>query len=345
MTSVPDDSATGTHVRTEREDHIDGAWDNRVRATEIAVQTGSPHYLAHFSHARFDFAADGLDRSPSSDHWPDRSPERRLKDFRRSSGRVVHAARTLDTRTESFRTGPLIRLVVQTEGGAVFCDAVVLQQYVVGISISALSGPGSEEGALPGAAAVHDGDLATGALAEELRRQVRLTPQNVGGNLKDALQRSSPTIEAFENTSAAMDLADPSGESVESLCKRAVTGTELHFVAFFDDQTCQLFADQFDEPAVRELSIDLSSRARRRMYLELGTQVPDRAGELGRAVQALVPGEVQRVVLDVERGAIYVYRLEGRRFLLGVTLDQEVVGTADRLMASLARRCRAKLKD
>lgn len=326
----------------DRAPHVDDAWMHRIGAAAHALNSGGVHYLAHYSHGCFDFAVHSVGRERADDHVPDRGLDQRRADYRRLGGRITFDARALDTRLESFRTGTLIRTVLQTDGGAVFCDSIVPQVYVVGIAVAPPTpGGGSEELGLPGAADLHEGDLVVGELATRIRQQIKLGPQRVGGDLGDAVAKTGLSTETFERLADELDLGEPEARpTLTNLCELAVDGTELHFVAYFAGEACQVFRDQLDAPNVRELSLELSARARRRMYLELGGQVPARAGELSRAVRSLIPGALQRMVLDVEQGAIYVYRLEGPRFLLGVSLDQKVVGTADRLMASLTRQSR-----
>ena len=115
-----------------------------------------------------------------------------------------------------------------------------------------------------------------------------------------------------------------------ALCRAAVNPVGLQYVAHFRDTALLSSTDRFDEKSLSHLFVRISPEARRRMYAELGAQVPARAVDLSQAVRTLLPSTLERVVLDVEQGAIFIHHLIGEEFLLGVTLSQNRVATADR---------------
>jgi hypothetical protein len=59
--------------------------------------------------------------------------------------------------------------------------------------------------------------------------------------------------------------------------------------------------------------------------------------KLNSEFRALDSGTLIRLVLDVERGALYYYVVhsESERFLVGVTLDQDMVHVTDRKLQTL----------
>jgi hypothetical protein len=78
---------------------------------------------------------------------------------------------------------------------------------------------------------------------------------------------------------------------------------------------------------------------RRRYYRELGEQLAEIRTRLGRVSAHMLSGRLKRVVLDVEQGAVYYFRVSSRVYLVGVTLHQPRVRTMDLRMAELAREC------
>ena len=94
--------------------------------------------------------------------------------------------------------------------------------------------------------------------------------------------------------------------------------------------------DCLDAPAIRHLFTQMTPEARRRNYFELAKRFKVLAEELGQLMRAAVNGRLVRIVLDVEQGAIFSYRLPGKSYMVGVTLVQSQVGDADQRMAKLA---------
>ncbi|GAB3932804.1 hypothetical protein GCM10027614_02650 [Micromonospora vulcania] len=80
---------------------------------------------------------------------------------------------------------------------------------------------------------------------------------------------------------------------------------------------------------------------RRDRYQRLAGDLSLLALQVGRDLRRAVAGDVARLVLDVEMGAVYYYRLSLDDYLVGVTLNQDLVARADEEMATLARRLTA----
>jgi hypothetical protein len=78
--------------------------------------------------------------------------------------------------------------------------------------------------------------------------------------------------------------------------------------------------------------------ARRKFYNDFAMELSNVVSTLGRLTRSSVGGRLFRLVLDVEQGAIFYYRLRVNDYLVGVTLDQDQVHVADDKMALLARR-------
>jgi hypothetical protein len=85
----------------------------------------------------------------------------------------------------------------------------------------------------------------------------------------------------------------------------------------------------------------MSVPARRRFYEGFAAELVALTGRLDRLVRAPLGGPLDRLVLDVEQGALVVRRLGPREHLVGVTVDQEQVAGAEDALAALTRDLRA----
>jgi hypothetical protein len=113
---------------------------------------------------------------------------------------------------------------------------------------------------------------------------------------------------------------------------------DLHRVALFSADTCEFDADVFDHPGLAGYFTQISVAARRQAYRAVGEDLAQWASQLTRVVHPTVGGRLLRLILDVEQGAIYYYRLAPNNYLVAVTLDQNRVSQTDDRVAQLALR-------
>jgi hypothetical protein len=76
---------------------------------------------------------------------------------------------------------------------------------------------------------------------------------------------------------------------------------------------------------------------RRSEYLRMAATLKDWVPAMDTNFERIDSGYLIRVVLDVQRGALYYFRIDARRFLIGVTVDQSVVLKADAAMVQLTQ--------
>jgi hypothetical protein len=101
-----------------------------------------------------------------------------------------------------------------------------------------------------------------------------------------------------------------------------------------------LSVDYFGDEQVGPFFTLITIGSRRKFYADLALGLPHMLGPFRRLARSTVGGQLLRVTLDVEQGAVYYYQLNSADYLVGVTLDQNQVSVADEKMALLARKCR-----
>jgi len=312
--------------------------ETRQACHDAMAKSTALRYLAHYSSAVFDFGLDALgDPPPAPDALPGTTRRDELKRLGRQLGFTVA---NLDRSLQEARTGRLIRTVVQTEDGAVFCDTVVPSENVVGLVVdrSATEHP---EVPLASAPDVRAADRAVAELASTLRAQVRLPSLNPGG------WEAADLVEPIRSIGSAPEpvttvLAGP-GEDTDRLvnaCTRAASPEDLHLVAYCSQGELPVMVDHLDHPSLSPFFTQIAVETRRRFYQGFSRELGALAHRLNRTTSTALGGVLVRLVLDVEMGAIYFYRLGPGDYLVGVTIDQNRVSAADDRMAALALELR-----
>jgi hypothetical protein len=132
-------------------------------------------------------------------------------------------------------------------------------------------------------------------------------------------------------------------ERLVELCKGHIKTDDLHYVAYYVDGKCAFYLDVFDSHQLEAYFTEVTPDRRREEYLRLSVHLDGWLRDLNRSFEDIDSGVLIRLVLDVERGALYYYKVDGRRFLVGVTLDQSVVHKADSAMTKLTREAQVLL--
>ena len=130
----------------------------------------------------------------------------------------------------------------------------------------------------------------------------------------------------------------PAAEDLVGLCAAQLSTTDLHFVAFFTtDDDCLFYVDVLDDANMRRFNVR-DTADRRRQYEQVGRYARGVTRRIDRRFRGLASGALVRLVLDVEKGAIYYYKLRDVGYLIGVTLDQTEVDPTDRKLSELANQ-------
>lgn len=121
-----------------------------------------------------------------------------------------------------------------------------------------------------------------------------------------------------------------------------VSTEDLHYVGYHVEGECWFSLDVL---ADADLPTDdkVSPERRRAQYLRHGLKLNRLMVGLNQEFRSIDSGILLRVVLDVERGALYYYWIDDVRFLIGVTVDQSQVHKADQKMVQLVDAIRPLL--
>jgi len=301
------------------EDTGDDGPDAARELCEQALASGRLHLITQISSGVPDFVVDTF-----GERGPRVAPED-LDALRASCHSAARLIATFtdaqDGRLEDVRTGRLIRVVLHADGGAVYCYAVVPGQNVVGFVFDDAAAHANHP--LARQPAVNAADHAMTELVDRLRGLLGLPAQNAGGWSSEGHE------------------AQLAGDSAAELMESAVDTHDLHYVARLRTGQEPRVCEKLGDAAMRPYFRLITPANRRKFYDEEAIEIRQTVGQVGRLVRSTVGGTVHRLVLDVEQGAIYYYRLAVGDNLVGVTLNQEQVGATDGKLAALALRLQA----
>jgi hypothetical protein len=324
-------SAPGSANTLEPDDYL-----KRLDMTQRLLLTDRGlHYLAQYGTGARHFDVDLLAAVRTAD-GPDAEVSRRLACRRIARKLSFQAAVHLDGWLADLETGPLIRTVLETGNGALFCDRVVPGTFLIGVSVPLGDSSSS-------ALSVPDVDTADSALAlliSELRQEILLSTQDLGGwdseQLRERLRQAELDVAAApaEVSSGVAVTTVVDGRQDDhrgvALCREKVSPADLHLVALYDDDGLLFSVDVLnDERLYLSRQNYTATLDRRTRYQRLGVELPAYLRELSRTARSVIGGPLQRGVLDVEQGAIYYRRLDNTQYLMGLTLYQDQVKRAE----------------
>lgn len=284
---------------------------------ETLLPTVSPagplHHLAQCTGGVLDFAIDPAGAGPEGDEARARDELLRGVDYRLSL-----KAEELDRRLEPARSGALIRLVTQSERGVVCCDRLVPGTYLIGAYDQDLS---------PRAGGAREGfdraDEALALLSTSVRRRFRLGSVNPGAFERDrsaaGTRRPATSHHAF----------GPGDESLIAALVAALSPDDAHYLAYYRSGEQLAAVDVLEHEDLAVFSAFIDAADRRHQYDAIGREFDSLIGELGRIVCPLIGSPLTRVVLDVEQGALYYFRIHRGEYIFGATLDQQQVLQTD----------------
>ena len=288
----------------------------------VSAQPAITH-LAHFRIGALDFSVDRLPRSGPS-----------VEDVERAGRRLTFHLSKLGDELAALNTGPLVRLLVQSSTGAMVCDTIIPDHCLV----ATIEAPVEPEQPLCRQPEILALDLALSQVIDKFRTEIALASAQLGGT-------SGPSHVATSG------LAPPLAEDdLPDLLRRTLDETsELHYVAVFRAATLITEVNGFDRPSAAVATAvsdpeSIDSQARAARYQSLARRVPSMVHALGRVTRPVLGTMPARVVLDVERGAIYLYSLPDDHHLFAVTLDQRRVGVVEDAVAQLAVQASRQLR-
>ncbi|GAA1008298.1 hypothetical protein Aple_070430 [Acrocarpospora pleiomorpha] len=286
----------------------------------------SPDYLAHHDHGWYEFAMDNLD-DPGAGTG---GAANRRSQYAAACKQLVFQTEALNGYLAEADTGRLIRVVLHAEFGALYCAFVVEKRYVLGIVFGQL-----REQPLPRQPRVRGADTEISRLATELRDDLGTESLNPGGWRSELM--TVPKLDpewqaAVETRTRERGVAEVSGRLAAVLEPYG-----LCYLARYREGEIVACADLLDHPVPKKIwGAHNDSAEPRARYDRITEEFGAHCAVLSQLARPAVRGRLLRIVLDVERGAIYYYRLGARDYLVGVTVNQEQVAICDDKMGDLA---------
>jgi hypothetical protein len=329
--AAPASGAAGV-PRVLRAPHIGVEFDRMIALTTGAIAASQNlHRVAHYTSGVYDFAVDVLDDPAVATIGAGEAVAGRRSEYMRAGQQLAFITGREDLALSDLRSGKLIRTVLHSSKGAIFCTLVRRGEHLTGLSLA------------QSRAGIDDADRALSELVTEVRAHIGLGSENPGGwgSLRPA---AAPAGERPDEAVSVPDTADDTAlvlQGVETddllrLFRAAVNPADVHYAAYHQGGHLVSAADCLDDGSIRHLFTQITPAARRRKYGDIGASFPVLARRFGQLMTAAVSGRLLRAVLDVEQGAIYYYRLADNAYLIGVTLQQAEVKSADDRMAALA---------
>lgn len=312
-------------------------WPSTLEADDPEVEAfaremrrqGAPHHLAKYDHGVYEFSLDVLGGPELVRDFPEAAPDRR--EFLQAAGQqLAFAMGALDGELAVADTGRLIRTVVHAEHGALYSVSVTPKNYVLGVVFGRATAPADDRTRpLPQVALVRDADKYTCWLSDVLRGQIGLPHQNPGGwrtadKQLEPLTTPPAELHTWPDGLAGGRLATelhPSGLVYLARCRRGRIEEE---------------ADLFAHPRVAQGRPPRVGPDKPRLfYRELTQGFAVYAREFSQTARQAVRGRVLRIVLDVEQGAVFYYRLGPTEYLVGVTINQARTSQSEDMLGRL----------
>ncbi|MBT2444311.1 hypothetical protein J7E93_30305 [Streptomyces sp. ISL-36] len=321
------ETLTEHHWSPERHGRITELCEEAV-ASEPGMRS-----LSHYSNGILDFVVGRTDRPPLSSMVAEAGDDR--QDESLPGGRLLLCTQDLGALLRPLGTGELMRTVVANARGGLWGGRVKPGEYLAALTDSP--------------ECVDAVDAAMNRLVTRIRTDVHSLPDELpGGDLTAGARRASGDAGSVAarvdfGTAAAPDPAYE--ERLRALWRQHVNTTDLQYAGYYRDLTLVCAGDVFDAPDLGPRFIDVSVRSRRTAYRDLSRGLRGHLVRLTDALHLVAPAEdgrpaIDRLVLDVQEGAVYVVWTSAREFLIGVTLDQTQVGNADIRLNRLASALR-----
>lgn len=310
--SVETELLAEAHWRT-RDDRITLSCQDSVRAHPAALRS-----VAHFSNGALDFVVRPQNAAPLA---TPRRPENGTASAEGRPGRhLVSCTEDFNHSMQGLGTGELMRVVVGTGSGGMFCGRIRAGQYLVGITL--------------GADRLDELDTVCSDLVRCIRTDVHHLPDELLGGERG---RDLPEVAESQKLHFDPGLSVGDDERLRALWHRFVTPEDLQYAAYYRDWSLVCAGDAFDDQALSPRLLGIAPRARRAMYRDLAARLRVDITRLRGALRPVTRAPIDRLVLDVQEGAVYIHWL-GRgtgSFALGVTVDQYRVDDAENRLRGL----------
>lgn len=324
------DLNTAGHGIAEPELLKEPHWDDSERSpSDVCVAefaaTHGLRSIAHFSNRFLDFVVrpHGVGRQ-SPDYGDDEISEAEG----RTGGELVQCFEDFDLALRPTKTGELMRMVVAApEGCGLYCGRIKLGLHLVGIT--------RESGG-----ADHL-DFTMNRIITQIRDEFyRLPDEHLGGDRRLSMRPvPSDDGDAFSFDLAREELKGTAMEvRLNSLWAGFVNYVDLQYAALYRDWSLVCVGDAFDHRKLGPQFRNIEPGARRALYRDVAQRLRTDIARLRDIMLPVTTAPIDRLVLDVQEGAVYIHWL-GRRtgdFIVGVTMNQELVHVAEQRLRMLA---------
>jgi hypothetical protein len=317
---TPSDTAVaGPSVIVRQAAHVDGKYRQDINDCDksIAGHAGLD-YIAHLTSGVWDFSVHPAAYTA------------RQEAFDKAARQLGLIVARIDATADQLGSGPLIRVVVQGDRGALFQVLKVAGQNFFGMvrdgSAQAVERADRELVAIVDRAAARIGSPSLLWGAYKRRGDTNeIWPPGMPASLEQEPADSAAIVREHPLTSEMLDR-----------CRRVLDRSNVHFVGIYHHDKLVWRADMLADPGLAPLFQRVSPGVRRRGYDKVIRQVTLQHGRIMQLLGLTGSDALTRLVLDVARGAIYLLPLDHRGYsLVGVTLVQSQVRSADRKLNEL----------
>lgn len=314
--------------QTLREHH----WSSQLHGTvtelaqEAAAATPAVRSLSHYSAGTLDFVVCRARRAPLSSTLLENGDD--LQDESLAGSRLLLCTQDLGSLLRPLGTGELMRTIVANAGGGLWGGRVKPGEYLAAVA----DAPDD----------VQAMDEAMNELVTRIRTQVHKLPSEMlGGPASAPVQDTPLSAQLRVDYGTAAEPDGPYEQRLRALWGSHLSTSDLQYAAYYRDRTLVCVGDVFDAPDLGPRFMDVSVRTRRTAYRDLAFSLGSHLARLADALCLVAaPGAdqpvVERLVLDVQEGAVFVTWPSADEFVVGVTLDQTQVRPAEDRLTRLA---------
>jgi hypothetical protein len=320
------ESAQPAPVMVRRAKHAGASYDATIQACSAVIAHGGLDHIAHFTSGIFDFAIDPPEGGDQD--APDSGPAA----LDRAGERLNLAVTRLAAACQPLDSGPLIRVVVQGESGALFQYLKLAGQNLFGLVLDGRP------------TAVERADRQMAQVTEMAASRMGAESLNWGGFRSRA--ESGQLWQAYQSVPSPRSADSPHierggdvmPEAAASACQSALHPDDLHYVGVYRNGLLTWAADIFDDPALATFFQTVTPQLRRSACAELVRQVQLQSRRFAQLLEVARSEQLTRLVLDVARGAVYIFPLSGEHWLAGMTMNQKQVERTDQRLGALRAR-------
>ncbi|MFI2431931.1 hypothetical protein [Streptomyces sp. NPDC018693] len=299
---------------------------------EAVATTPSIRSLCHFSNGILDFAVLRGTRAPLSALVTEAGDEALGEEL--PGSRLLLCAQDLGAVLRPLGTGELMRTVLANQRGGLWGGRARPGEFL------AAAADDSPDG-------VRAMDATMNRLVTRVREVHSLPNELPGGDPGAEPHPAVPRRRAAEEVAPRIDFGTAAAtdtayeQRIRDLWRQSLNPTDLHYAGHYRDWALVCVGDVFEAHELGPRFIDVSVRTRRTAYRDLSRGLRGHLVRLTDAIRLVAPpvagrAPLDRLVLDVQEGAVYVLWTSPRCFVLGVTLDQRQVEHAERRLALLA---------